>query len=186
MAAGGKVNWNAGDYEEGGNFEVLPKGRYLGMIVDSEEKQTKDKKGTYFEFEFDVVSPSSFKGRKLWARLNVHNPSEVAQRIGREQFNSLCAAAEMDKAKIDTTLKLHNKIVVLIVDIEQNQENKRDANRVTGFLKTTADARKAAESYKPATTGRRTSEPAKPRPQPASKTTEPSGAGAPVEDDIPF
>lgn len=179
-----KVDWNAGEYDTGGNFEVMPKGRYLGIVVDSEEKQTRNKDGSYFEFEFDVLAPKEFKRRKLWARLNIKNPSEVAQRIGREQFNGLCEAAGKKKEQVKETTALHNAVVVLIVDIRKNEQNGKDVNEVTGFLKPTAEASKAGEGYKPeAKRERSTSASGGQQPRREQPKREPSTVD---DDDIPF
>jgi hypothetical protein len=142
-----KVDWNTGAYETGRNFEVMPKGRYLALLTDSERVQTKAKNGHYFEFEFDVVRPENFKNRKLWARLNTDNPSAEAQRIGREQFNALCEACGIPKEKVTDTALLHNKLVVCIVDIEKSIRNpNQDVNAVKGWLKATeADSKLAAD-----------------------------------------
>lgn len=175
----GKVDWNAGEYETGGNFETLPKGRYLAIVVDSEEKPTKNKTGSYFEFEFDVLAPKEFKRRKLWARLNIKNDSPIAQRIGREQFNGLCEAAGKKKEQVKETSALHNSVIVLIVDIETNETNKKEVNRVTGFLKPTAEASKAGEGYKSEAKRER---PKQEERKPAAQRERP----APEDDDIPF
>jgi hypothetical protein len=115
--------------ESTGTFEVLPKGKYPCIINTSSEKATKAGTGSYFEFEFEVVK-GDFAKRKLWARLNVNNPSEVAQNIGRAQFKALCKAAGKPEAK--TTEALHGKYVVCAVSIERGDRG--DMNRVDGFI----------------------------------------------------
>lgn len=123
-----KVTWDQDSYETSTGFEVIPRGVYPCMIIGSSEKKTKAQTGSYFEFEFEVVK-GDYKKRKLWARLNINNPSEVAERIGREQFKALCAAAGKPGAK--TTEALHDKFVACIVSIERNGD--KEMNRVDGF-----------------------------------------------------
>lgn len=184
-----KVDWNPGEYETGRTFEVMPRGRYLTMVADSELKKTKAGDGSYLEFEFRIVRPDAHKNRPLWARLNVKNPSQEAQRIGREQFNALCEACGMQKEQVDDTAKLHNKPVICIVDVEKsNRDPNKEVNVVTGWLKPSQGDASVASSYKVPTREQRA----------ATKTASAaaSNAGAeqrreqaranPVEDDIPF
>lgn len=138
-----KVDWNAGEYESSRGYEVLPKGRYLVMVNDTEMKPTKNKDGKYIEVEFVVLRPENAKNRKLWARLNVFNPSEQAQRIGREQFNALVEACGFPKGSVEDTAKLHDKILTVIVDIEKGQSG--ETNRVTGFISSDAATNPAAQ-----------------------------------------
>lgn len=168
-----KVDWNQNEYESGRSFETLPRGRYLALVGDSESKPTKKKDGSYFEFEFDVIKPEQYKNRKLWARLNVSNPSKEAERIGREQFNALVAACGLEKGKVSDTTMLHNKILVLIVDVQpSNVQGRPDVNVVTGFLKASETDQKAGAGHKPA-------------PKPATPAAKAAAGGLP-DDDIPF
>lgn len=162
-----KVDWDQGAYETNKGFEVLPKGRYLCLITDSDDKKTKAQDGRYFEFEFTVLKPEQFKGRKLWARFNVHNPSETAQRIGREQFNSLAEACDA-LGKVQKTEQLHDKTVVVLAAVTKDQKD-RDTNEVVGFQK--------HEGPKPSATAA-----SKPDPAPAPKKP----AFDAADDDIPF
>lgn len=140
-----KVDWNPGEHEARAGFEPVPAGRYLTVITDSEDKQTKNKDGHYFEFEFEVVKPEAAKRRKLWSRMNYQNPSEAAQRIGREEFSALCVACDVDRTKISDTVMLHGKAQVCIVVIETTDRG--PTNRITGWLKPTANDRATAEKY---------------------------------------
>ncbi len=146
-----KVDWKASEYEARAGLEVVPKGRYLVNIDSVDMEDTKDKKGQYLEVEATILRPEQYKNRKLWARLNVHNKSETAQRIGREQYNALCEAAGIDYAKQKDTDALQNKTVVFLVSIEEGQ--KGEQNRVNGFMKPAAGAgveeKKPAASKKP-------------------------------------
>jgi Protein of unknown function (DUF669) len=125
-----KVDWDQSTVPDArAPFEALPKGKYPCIINSIEQKETKRGDGSYFEVECEVVK-GDFKGRKVWARLNVNNPSEVAQNIGRAQFKQLCEAAGKPGAK--TTEVLHGKYVVCSVSIERNDRG--EANRVDEFV----------------------------------------------------
>lgn len=179
------ADWKNDDYQSQG-FETLPAGTYLCVVDTSEEKKTKDGKGRYWEFTF-LIAKGQYKGRKFWSRLNVHNPSEVAQRIGREQWFALCTACGVPDTRASE--KTHGKAVVCIVEVEpvMDQTTKKQkldpatgepktTNRITGYLKPPSSAQ---GTEKPAA-----SEPDKKK-EPAFE-----GADKPSldleDDDIPF
>ena len=182
-----KVNWNQGEYNASGDFPIVPKGRYLAIVHTSQEKLTRNKQGSYFEFEFNVVRPDEFKGRKLWSRLNINNPSDTAQRIGREQFNALCLAAGVEK--VDDTARLHGKPIVLIVNIEKTTDGTdREVNTIAGYQKPTGnDAAAAAKAgagkgAQRASGGGSGTQKRDPAPADAKKGEQ----APPPDDDIPF
>ena len=56
-----------------------------------------------------------FKGRKVWARLNLRNKSEIAQRIGNEQFAAVRAACGVPNPR--DSQELHYKPHVIRVEL---------------------------------------------------------------------
>lgn len=174
-----KVDWDQSEQGVSSGLEVMPKGRYLCAIADSEDVKTKDKKGRYLQFEFIVSAPKDFKNRKLWARFNVHNPSETAQRIGREQFNSLADCCGMLN-KVRDTKDLHDKMVVCIVGVKPAQGEYKEQNEILGFQKYEGPQ----PSARPGGEARR-EEPRRPDPAPAP-AKKPAGKFDDMEDDIPF
>lgn len=191
-----KVSWDQStvDDPQPRDFDVLPRGKYPCVVLDSSEKDTRAKDGKYFEFEFEVVA-GDFKKRKLWARLNIENPSEVAQRIGREQFKGLCKACGKEGAK--TTEALHGKYVVCLVSIEQGQNG--PMNRVDGFMSpqdfkekggespslADAEANAAATARRPAAAGGKPAA-GKPGAKGGGKGAAAPQGQAEFDDDIPF
>lgn len=161
------VDWNTEEYQQGRSFDVMPKGRYLTRIDKIEKKDTKSKDGYYFEVELSVEKGDQ-KGRKAWARLNVSNKSEVAQRIGREQFNSLCVAAGFKVGEVRDTKSLHAKRVVALIDVEKDNRGET-RNAVTGFI--------APSAEEAATKSERGSGSAPAKPNPKTEIE---------DDDIPF
>lgn len=170
-----KVDWDTNDYEEGrtGNFETLPKGLYMCMILESTVKETTQKTGKYFEFTFQVMH-GKFKGRKLWARLNVHNRSVDAQRIGREQYNNLCIQAGVPGCK--KTEQLHNRKVGCIVTVGKNNRDE-PTNEIKGFMAYVKPEAGSEEDAAPP-----------PARQQQERPPAQAGGGKPddIDDDIPF
>lgn len=171
-----KVDWDAQNYDSSAGYDLLPKGSYPTVICDVEMKETKDRQGKYLEVEFEVVK-GKYVRRKLWARLNVHNKSETAQRIGREQFNALCEAVGIAKDAVQDTNQLINKWVTVVVSIEEGRGGQRDQNRVNGFMKSTSEDQVARATKMP---GAVAPPPTRPAVKPAATQ------GSLPEDDIPF
>lgn len=168
-----KVEWDQSEDAASTGFEVLPKGRYLTRIEGSEKTDTKNKDGYYFAFEF-VITRGDFKNRKLWCNLNVSNPSEAAQRIGREQFKALCVAAKKPDG-VKKTEELHGKYVVCFVDIEPASGGYREKNRINGFALPQAEG-----------TGSSEDEPGKAAPAGKPGKPPPGKKDDDFDDDIPF
>ena len=80
------INFNANEVEPSQEFQPLPEGKYEAVISDSDVKSTRNGSGRYVQLEFEVVS-GEHKGRKVWGRYNIENPSADAVRIGRADFS---------------------------------------------------------------------------------------------------
>jgi len=72
-------------------FKPLPVGDYTCIITNSELKDTQAGNGKLLAVTFEVVD-GEYAGRALWTNLNIQNPSDVAEKIGRSQLASICKA----------------------------------------------------------------------------------------------
>jgi hypothetical protein len=73
------------------DFSVLPPGKYPVIIEAAETKATKAETGHYLELRLCVLDGPG-KGRKIWHRMNIDNPSPIAVKIARQELSSLCKA----------------------------------------------------------------------------------------------
>jgi hypothetical protein len=146
----------------GGSYDPIPEGEYILKAVDAEEKATSKGDGSYIKVKFEVVK-GEFNGRLLWQNFNVNNPSEKAQRIGRQQMVAWATAC--GKPDADDTDKLLEKQFSASVSIEKGTGGYSDSNRIKAFL-FNQEAAPAKAAPKPA---------AKPAPAaaPASKSANP-------------
>ena len=92
--------------EEKAAYTPLPAGLYVVAVVDSKRKPNSKGTGVYLEFVLEVLD-GPYQGRRLWDRLNVENPNEMAVRIARAQLASLCLAVGLTTAR--DTSELHNR-----------------------------------------------------------------------------
>lgn len=123
------INFDANTVEPSEAFDVLPKGKYLCMAVDSVIKPTKNGSGDYLEITFEVLDGNG-KGRKIWERLNIRNSNKKAEEISQRQLSALCRAVGV--MNLQDTTQLHNIPVMLNVDIE-TREGYSPQNRVKGY-----------------------------------------------------
>lgn len=121
----------------GGSYDPIPEGEYILKAVDAEEKSTKAGTGSYISVKFEVAR-GEFSGRLLWQNFNINNPSEKAQRIGRQQLVAWATAC--GKPEADDTDKLLEKPFRADVTIEKGTGGYADSNRIKAFLFESSDA----------------------------------------------
>ena len=146
----------------GGSYDPIPEGEYILKAVDAEEKATSKGDGSYIKVKFEVVK-GEFNGRLLWQNFNVNNPSEKAQRIGRQQMVAWATAC--GKPDADDTDKLLEKPFRAAVSIEKGTGGYSDSNKIKAFLFDQEAAAPAKAAPKPAAS--------KPAAAPASKSANP-------------
>lgn len=124
---------------ENRDFSPIPTGEYIVHMVESELKDVKPPKtGQYVEAVFEIVE-GEHKGRKLWERFNIINPSDEAVRIAYQQLAAI-AHAVGHQGEIRDTTALHFKRLVARVEFIAEGTVKRngyryekDSNEIKGY-----------------------------------------------------
>jgi len=124
-------------------MEVIPAGKYLAAITESEFKPTKSGGGQYLELTFQLLD-GEHKGRNLWARLNLQNPNETAMTIARSDLSAICRAVGVMTPK--DSLELHNIPLVIDVRVKKRADTGELANEVKGFAKKDAAPAQLAQA----------------------------------------
>lgn len=112
------INFDATGVPPQTGFEPIPNGTYRAMIIESEVKPTRDGKGNYLQLTWQVLD-GGYKGRKVWDRLNIQNPSAEAQRIGQSQLSAVCHATGV--LKLTSSAQLHSIPVMIKVIVKQEK-----------------------------------------------------------------
>lgn len=131
-------------------YDPIPEGEYILKALEAEEKSTARGDGSYIKVKFEVAK-GEHSGRLLWQNFNINNPSEKAQRIGRQQLVAWATAC--GKPDADDTDKLLEKPFKADVSIEKGTGGYSDSNRIRAFLfdsETTKAPPKAAKTETPA------------------------------------
>jgi hypothetical protein len=69
-------------------FEPLPPGEYAVVISDQKTKANKAGTGEYLELTL-VIEDGANRGRRIWERLNLKNPSQRAVEIARDTVEKI-------------------------------------------------------------------------------------------------
>ncbi len=91
----------------GGNFDPLPAGWYTVTITQAELKDTKAGNGQYIKLRYDVTGPTH-QGRVVFGNLNIKNPNQKAEEIGRQQLGDIMRAIGLAKVT-DTDQLIGNR-----------------------------------------------------------------------------
>jgi hypothetical protein len=122
--------FDANNVEPQTGFEPIPVGKYPAIITESEMKATKSGEGEYLQLTFEVVG-EQYKGRRLWARLNLKNKNETAVKIAQAELSAICRAVGV-MTPSDSS-QLHNIPLQIDVGMEKNKENGEMTNRLKGY-----------------------------------------------------
>jgi len=132
-----KLDFDAREVEPQGTFEPIPAGKYLAVITGSEMKATKAGDGSYLELVFQVIE-GQYKGRNLWARLNLDNPNETAVKISRGELSAICRAVGVMTPK--DSCELHNLPLVITVKLKKREDTGELQNDIGSYAKKEAAA----------------------------------------------
>lgn len=113
-------------------FEPIPAGKYLAVITESEMKSNKANTGSYLQLAFQITD-GPYKGRFLWARLNLDNPNSTAVQIAKAELSAVCRAVGV-LAPNDST-ELHNLPLVIHVHCKKRSDTGEIANEIKGYAK---------------------------------------------------
>ena len=111
-------------------YQPIPAGTYPVGIVDSDVKPTKSG-GVQAVFTLQVAD-GEFTGRKVFARINVRNPSPQAEQIGQSQLSALLHACGV--MQMQDTAQLHGKVIRARIVVRKDETGQYgDSNEVKGF-----------------------------------------------------
>ena len=110
--------------EQENDFQPIPAGEYTVVIKSAEIKPTKAGTGQYINVRFDITS-EKYTGRVLFAIINIKNPSDVAEKIGRAQLGEIMRANNIISLQ-DTDQLIGATMIVKVAIGEYNGEAKNE------------------------------------------------------------
>jgi hypothetical protein len=123
------LNFNASEVKPAGTgYEPLPAGKYTAVIDSSEMKQNKAGTGSYLELKLQVVD-GDYKGRTVFDRLNLSNPSQQTVEIAQSTLSAICHAVGV-MSPGDST-ELHN--LPMTITVKCREWDGKILNEVKGY-----------------------------------------------------
>jgi len=122
--------FDATKIEKSKGFEPLPVGDYTCCISASEEKPTTAGTGHYLQLTIEVLD-GEHKGRLLFERLNLDNPSAKAVEIAQETLAYICEAVGI--LQPPNAMVLHGKPMICSVGVQKRNDNGELRNRIKGY-----------------------------------------------------
>lgn len=113
-------------------FAPIAEDWYLAEIVKSEVKSTKDKKGKYIALVFKTDEDGPNPGYRLFANLNIVNPSETAVKIARADLKAICEAVGHE-GELEDTEDLHNIPMMIKVTLKPETSQWPAKNEIKGY-----------------------------------------------------
>lgn len=121
--------FDASQVPEQMEFTALPEGQYVVIATASEMKPTKDGRGQYLQFTFEVLDGPR-KGNKVWARLNLVNANQTAVDIAQRELGAICRSVGIIKP--NDSAELHNRPLLITVAVEVD-DRKREGNVIKKY-----------------------------------------------------
>ena len=128
MATLGPHGFNPYDHAPMAHYDPVPAGRYLAAVVESDVRPTRAGDGQYVELRFEILG-GDYRGRSVFTRLNLWNPSDAAVAMAQAELSSLCRA--MGARHLVDTHELHD--VPVFIDVERR--SRRDNGEITNAIR---------------------------------------------------
>ena len=167
-------HFDASTVEPAAPYELLPSGRYVAQIVQSEMRATKTGNGQLLWLELDVIE-GPHQGRKIWDQLNLVNPNQQTVEIAQRALSAICHA--VGQIQVSDSEQLHLRPLQVTLAVEPDSRDKhlqpheqRKQNKIKGYAPL-GPAPAARAPAAPTTTPR--TAPPPPRPAPATAATTP-------------
>src|SRR5262245_56920919 len=124
--------FDASRVEPSKGFGPLPAGAYTAVITESDMKPNKAGTGRYLQLTFEILE-GEYKGRKLWARLNLENPNAQAVQIAKAELSAVCRAASV--LAPNDSVELHNLPLTITVRCRKRDDTGEITNEITAYAR---------------------------------------------------
>lgn len=115
-------------------FEVLPEGKYVVQIINSEMRDAsanaKDPNGKYLWLEMEVLE-GEYSGRKVYDRLNLINNNPQAVEIAQKTLSSICHA--VGELVVNDSEQLHWKPMTATLRVRPPRGDYSASNEIRGY-----------------------------------------------------
>lgn len=141
-------DYNPQDHKPADSYDPIPAGWYLGTIIDSEVKETKEGGNHYLQIKLrvDEVQHPDVGARTVFDRLHLwHNTSEKAVEMAQRTMSSICKALGHTDVVTNSDV-LHHRSLAFKVKIKPAKDGYEASNEIASY---DAPARLDAAAKKP-------------------------------------
>lgn len=128
--------FDVGALPEGKSYDLVPEGWYNATIVKSELKDTSAGTGKKIDVRFDITGPTH-QGRAIFTTINIRNPSQKAEEIGRQALGDIMRAIGLTQVQDSDQLiggQLQIKVKVRYATEEDKAKGyTENRNEVAGY-----------------------------------------------------
>ncbi|MGP8337843.1 MAG: hypothetical protein ACT6FC_06385 [Methanosarcinaceae archaeon] len=128
------MNLDVNVKENTGEFEVLPAGKYVQVILSDELRDNSKKTGKILEIKWQTIRHPQYDGVVVKEYLNIINASPIAQEISQGTLRRLCTLTSVPYPPAKTEL-LYGKPILNTIKIEEfvsnNTSEKLKSNKIT-------------------------------------------------------
>jgi len=118
-------------------YDPLPAGQYAAVITNSQMKPTRRGDGRFLELTLRLLE-GPHRGRLLWARLNLDNPSAQAVEIAQGELSAICRAVGVMRPR--DSAELHDIPLSVTVICKPREDTGELTNEIRGYGKWEAAA----------------------------------------------
>ena len=155
------------------DFVAVPPDKYPVVVEKAEVKTTKKGDGHYIELTLTILD-GQYKNRKVWDRINIHNPNAQCVEIGLRSLAALGQAIGL--ASISATEQLINQVCIAHVKVKDGSNEVRTYSAVQGYVSPSQPVTQAAPVQQPPFT---TPAPGQTMQAPTQQQTSPAAAFKP-------
>ncbi|MCA3324843.1 MAG: DUF669 domain-containing protein [Roseomonas sp.] len=148
-------------------LEVLPPGKYLAHLIESEMAPTKAGDGQLLKLVFEILEGPSAR-RKIFDQLNLVNRNQQTVEIAQRTLSAICHA--VGQVHVSDSEQLHFKPLLMTLKVEPAGNDKHGVYR---------EARNKVAGYAAANAGSTSVAPSQAAPPPRPAAAAPSPAARP-------
>jgi hypothetical protein len=121
-------SFDATGIEPAAGYDVLPAGKYVAQIIESEMRVTSNGMGQFFWLMMDILE-GPYKGRKVFDQLNLVNQNPTTVEIAQRALSAICHATGKLQVADSEELHLIPMTIQVTVKPPKNGYGERNAIR---------------------------------------------------------
>ena len=120
-------SFDATGIEPAAGYDVLPAGKYVAQIIESEMRVTSNGMGQFLWLMLDILD-GPLQGRKAYDQLNLINPNPTTVEMAQRTLSAICHAT--GQLHVSDSEDLHFKPMTIRVSIRKPKDGGQERNQI--------------------------------------------------------